>query len=179
MGAAAYTGPVRAAFHGQWMVPGALGGVPAWLIVENYQLALLAPGASASGFVDVFRVPVQQAKVSSAAQRITVQVAGTKYVVMARPLGPIVGAGMGAVGSLGGLAGSPAINVAGTAAQAGSLAADAAAFARQGGHDFLNALRQVGVPVRRVGYGPLLAIGLLVGLCLVVVVTIVTVAALA
>lgn len=169
--------PVRAAFQGQWMAPGSLGGVPAWLVVENGQLALLAPGPGPTGFVDVFRVPVRQARVRSAAQRITVTVAGTNYPVLARPFGPIIGAGLGGAGSVAGLAGSPVGHVAGTAARAGNLAADASAFARQGGHEFLAAVRQTGAPVRRLGYGPLLAIGLLVGVGVVVLVTVVTVIA--
>lgn len=171
------SGQVRAAFRGQWMAPGSLGGVPAWLVVENGQLALLAPGPGPSGFVDVFRVPVQQARVRSAAQRITVTVGATNYPVLARPVGPIIGAGLGGAGALAGLAGSAPGHVAGTAARAGNLAADASAFARQGGHEFLAAVRQSGAPVRRVGYGPLLAIGLLAGVCVVVLVTVITVIA--
>lgn len=50
----------------------AYGVIPVWLVVDDGHLALLAPGQSPTGYVDVFRVPAHQAKVSSAAQRITV-----------------------------------------------------------------------------------------------------------
>ncbi|NHA01150.1 hypothetical protein G5V59_18270 [Nocardioides sp. W3-2-3] len=125
----------RAAFQGWWMAPGAPGGVPAWVIVEDGRLALMVPGASASGFVDVFRVPLRQARVSSAAQRITVTVGGTSYPVLARPHGALLGPVAGVVGSAGRLAGHPTAGIGSTAFRAGNLAADSSAFARQGGHE--------------------------------------------
>lgn len=60
-----------------------------------------------------------------------------------------------------------------------NLAADASAFARQGGDEFLFALRQAGAPVRRTGYGALLAVGFAIGLLAVLLITVATVAALA
>jgi hypothetical protein len=173
----AYEPQPRAAFQGYGTAPGGSGAVPVWLIVEDGVIALLAPGQSPTGFVDVFRVPVHQARVSSAAQRITVTVGGTAYPVLARPHGPVIGAGLAAAGSVAGLAGAGVAHGGTTAARAGNLAADASAFARQGGHELLAALRQSGAPVRRVGYGPLLAVGFAVGLLLVVLVTVVTVVA--
>lgn len=169
----------RAAFQGWWMAPGTPGGVPAWVIVEDGRLALMVPGASASGFVDVFRVPLPQARVSSAAQRITVTVSGTSYPVLARPHGALLGPVAGVVGSAGRLAGHPAAGIGSTAFRAGNLAADSSAFARQGGHELLAAARRGGAPVRRVGYAALLAGGVVAGLLLVLLVTVVTVAALA
>ncbi|MBU2696060.1 hypothetical protein [Pimelobacter sp. 30-1] len=153
----------RAAFQGYWAAPA--GAVPVWLLVEDGRLALLAPGHGPSGYVDVFRVPVHQARVSSAAQRITVTVGGTSYPVLARPIGPVIGAALGVAGA--------------TATRAGNLAADASAFSRQGGPALLAALRQSGTPARRIGYAPLLAIGFVVGLLLALLVTVVTVAAIA
>ncbi|WP_377321239.1 hypothetical protein ACFJIY_19085 [Pimelobacter simplex] len=171
----AYGGQARAAFQGYWAAPG--GSVPVWLLVEDGRLALLAPGQGPSGYVDVFRVPVHQARVSSAAQRITVTVGGTSYPVLARPIGPVVGAALGAAGAAAGLAGAELAHGRATVARAGNLAADASAFSRQGGPALLAALRQSGAPVRRIGYGPLLAIGFAVGLLVVLVVTVVTVVA--
>ncbi|TQK69834.1 MULTISPECIES: hypothetical protein [unclassified Nocardioides] len=175
---AAYPQP-RAAFQGHWMAPGTFGGVPAWLVVEDGRVALLAPGQSPTGFVDVFRVPVRQARISSAAQRITVTVAGTAYPVLARPHGPVVGSGLAATGSVAGLAGAEVVHGTSTAARAGNVAADAAAFARQGGPQFLATLRQQGGQVRRVGYGVLLSVGFVAGLLLALLVTVITVAVLA
>ncbi len=169
--------PVRAAFQGFWMRPG--GAVPVWLLAEDGRIALLAPGAGPSGFVDVFRVPVQQARVSSAAQRITVTVGGASYPVLARPIGPVIGPALGVAGSVAGLAGAHPVHGAGTVGRAANTAADASAFARQGGPAFLALVRQQGGSVRRVGYGPLLAGGFVAGLLLVVLVTVVALAALA
>jgi hypothetical protein len=165
----------RAAFQGYWMAPGSYAGVPAWLIVEDGVIALLMPGQGPSGFVDVFRVPVHQARVRSAAQRITVTVSGTAYPVLARPLGPVIGAGLAVTGALAGLAGSEVAHGAGTAARAGNLAADASAFFRQGGPGFLAALRQAGVPVRRTGYAALLAVSFALWLVAVVLFAVIAV----
>lgn len=178
-----YPGPPaptpRATFQGYWMAPGAFGGVPAWLSVENGFIALVAAQPGTSSTALVFRVPVHQAKVTAAAQRITVKVNGTAYPVLARPLGPLVGPALGVGGSVAGLAGSPAIHGGALAARGGNLAADAAAFSCQGGHQFLAALRTSGTPVRRVGYGVILGVGMAVGVLAVLIVTVVTVLALA
>lgn len=169
----------RAAFQGYWTAPGAGGAVPVWLVVEDGVVALLAPGQGPTGYVDVFRVPVHQASVSSAAQRITVTAAGRSYPVLARPLGPVIGPVLGIAGAAGHLVGAEGVRVAGTAARAGNVAADASAFARQGGPAFLAAARQAGVRVSRVGYGVLLGVGFAVGLLVALLVTVVTVAVLA
>lgn len=168
----------RAAFQGYWMAPSAGGAVAVWLVVEDGVIAMLAPGQSPSGFVDVFRVPVHQARVASAAQRITVSVGGRSYPVLARPLGPIVGPVLGLAGATAHLAGAEGVHLAGTAARAGNVAADASAFARQGGPAFLEAARSSGTPVRRTGYGVVLGVGFAIGLLVVVLVTGITVAAL-
>lgn len=164
-------------FDGFWMTPD--GSVPARLVAGNGQVALLIAGQSPTGFVDVFRVPVQHARVSSAAQRITVTVGSTAYSVLARPHGPIIGAALGAAGAVAGLAGAHVVRGGSTVARGGNLAADAAAFSRQGGHQFLAALRHEGAPARRVGYPALLVGGFAIGLLVVALITIVTVAALA
>ncbi|MBM7516149.1 hypothetical protein [Nocardioides nitrophenolicus] len=167
----------RGAFQGYWMVPG--GAVPVWLVVEDGVVALLAPGESPTGFVDVFRVPAHLAGVSSAAQRITVTAGGRTYPVLARPLGPVLGAALGVAGGAAHLAAGHGPHLGSTAARAGNVAADASAFARQGGPAFLLAARRSGVRVRRVGYGVLLGVGFVVGLLICVLVTVVTVAVLA
>lgn len=164
----------RGAFQGYWMAPGAGGGVPVWLVVDDGWLALLAPGQSPCGHVDVFRVPVRQAQVSSAAQRITVTVGGTAYPVLARPLGPVVGSVLGVAGAAAGLAGADLVRGGSTVARGGNVAADAAAFSRQGGPAFLAAARRSGVRVRRVGYGVLLTVGFGVGLLVALLVTVIT-----
>lgn len=170
---------MRAAFQGYWMAPGARGGVPVWLVVEDGRVALLAPGHGPSGFVDVFRVPVPQARVSSAAQRITVTVAGRSYPVLARPLGPVIDPVLGIAGNAAHLAGADVVHRGGTAGRAVNVAADASAFARQGGPQLLAALRHEGGQVRRVGYGVVLGVGFAIGLLVAVLVTVVTVAVLA
>ncbi|MEV5001282.1 hypothetical protein [Nocardioides sp. LML1-1-1.1] len=169
----------RGAFQGYWTPPGAGGAVPVRLVVEDGVVALLAPGQGPAGHVDVFRVPVHQVTVSSAAQRITVTAAGRSHVVLARPIGPVIGPALGIAGTAAHLAGAEGLRVAGTAARAGNVAADASAFARQGGPAFLAAARQAGVRVRRVGYGALLGVGFAIGLLVVLLVTVVTVAVLA
>lgn len=168
----------RAAFQGYWMAPGAAGGVPVWLVAEDGVIALLAPGQSPTGYVDVFRVPVHQARVTSAAQRITVTIGGRSYPVLARPLGPVIGPVLGLAGNAAHIAGAEIARGAGTAARAGNVAADASAFARQGGPAFLAAARRSGAPVRRVGYGVVLGVGFAIGLLVVVLVTVITVATL-
>ncbi len=170
---------MRAAFQGHWMAPGAFGGVPVWLVVEDGHLALLAPGHSPTGYIDVFRVPAHQARVSSAAQRITVTVAGRSYPVLARPIGRAIGPALGAAGAAAGLAGADLAQGRATAARAGNLAADASAFSRLGGPAFLAAARASGVPVRRVGYGVLLVLGFGIGLLVALLVTVITVAVVA
>jgi hypothetical protein len=168
---------VRAAFQGRWMAPGTVGGLPAWLVVEDGHVALLTPGQSPSGFVDVFRVPVDQVKVSSAAQRITVTVAGRAYPVLARPHGPFIDAGLAVAGSVAGHMEAEVLRGGTSAARVGNVAADASAFARQGGPAFLAALRQEGGRVRRVGYGVVLGVGFAIGLLVVVLATVITLAA--
>lgn len=168
----------RAAFQGYWTVPNVGGVVPVWLVVEGGVIALMAPGESPTGYVDIFRVPLYQARVTSAAQRITVTVGGQSYPVLARPLGPIVGSVLGVAGSTAHLAGAEVIHGAATAARAGNLAADASAFTRQGGPAFLAAARQSSARVRRAGYGLVLGVGFTIGLLVVVLVTVITVAAL-
>jgi hypothetical protein len=168
----------RAAFQGYWMAPNGAGGVPVWLVAEDGMIALVAQGESPTGYVDVFRVPVHQARVTSAAQRITVTVGGQSYPVLARPLGPVIDPVLGVAGSTAGLAGAEAIHGAATAARVGNLAADASAFARQGGPAFLAAARRSGTRVRRAGYGVVLGVGFTIGLLMVVLVTVITVAAL-
>ena len=173
---AAYPQP-RGAFHGYWMAPG--GAVPVWLLVEDGRLALLAPGHSPTGYVDVFRVPVHQARVSSAAQRITVTVAGRSYPVLARPVGPVIDSVLGLTGAAAHVAGAEMLHGRSTVGRAGNVAADASAFSRQGGPAFLAAARREGVSVRRVGYGVLLSVGFAVGLLIAVLVTVITLAAVA
>lgn len=167
--------PPRGAFQGHWWAPGVPGGVPVWLTVDDGVLALMAPGQGPTGFVDVFRVPVHRARVTSAAQRITVTVDGRAYPILARPHGPVLGAGLGVAASAAGLAGRDLARGRATAARAANLAADAAAFSRLGGHEVIAALRQSGVPVRRMGYGVLLTVGLAIGLLVAVLVAVVTV----
>lgn len=168
----------RAAFQGYWMAPDGAGAVPVWLVAEHGVIALVAAGESPTGYVDIFRVPTRQARVTSAAQRITVTVGGQSYPVLARPLGPVFGAALGVAGSTAQLAGAEVVRGAATAARAGNLAADASAFARQGGPAFLAAARRSGARVRRAGYGVVLGVGFAVGVLLVVLVTVITVAAL-
>ncbi|REK70097.1 hypothetical protein DX116_13055 [Aeromicrobium endophyticum] len=152
--------------------------MPVWLVAEHGVVALVAPGESPTGYVDIFRVPTRQARVTSAAQRITVTVGGQSYPVLARPRGPVIGSALGVAGSTAHLAGVEIVYGAATAARAGNLAADASAFAQQGGPAFLAAARRSGARVRRAGYGVVLGLGLAIGLLLVVVVTMIVVASL-
>lgn len=164
-----------ATFQGYWMAPGAFAGVPVWLSVETGFIVLAAAQPGSASPAVVFRVPVHQARVTAAAQRITVTVNGTPYPVLARPLGPVIGPALGAAGSLAGLAGAERVHGGAVAGRGANLAADAAAFSRQGGHQFLAALGASGAPVRRVGYPLILAAGLAVGVLAVVLVTVITV----
>lgn len=164
----------RAAFQGHWMAPGSFGsGVPAWLLLEDGYVALMVPGESASGYVDLFRVPVHQAAVSSAAQRITVTVGGTGYPVLARPHGPYVAMGLTTAGAVAGAMGADGPRMASAGGRMANIAADARAFSLMGGPEFLAAVRAEGAPVRRMGYPALLGLGLVLGVLVVVLINVV------
>lgn len=149
------------------MVPG--GSVPVWLVVENGWIALRAPGQAPGGLVDVFRMPARQVRIASAAQRITVFAGGVRHVLLARPMGSIIGAGLGVAGSVAGLAGREMAQARFTAMRFGNVAMDSSAFNSQGGPAVLAAARMSGAAVRRTGYGVILTLGLIAGLLIALV----------
>lgn len=159
---AVFTGSLGDRSTGTW--------APAEVVASGGSVTLFV--STPAGWEQLFSVPAEQVKVTSAAQRITLHVGGRRYPILADP-GAVrrvyrlqyMG---GALGLSNALTHQDPVHrtyhrlghrALGNTARGLNQAAAARAFSAQGGKEFLAASRASGARVSRLGYGPLLAIG--------------------
>lgn len=130
--------------------------------------------ATPTGWVEQFRVPATEVTVRSAAQRITLDVRGQSYPILADPAAINRAMHFTGVNIAGGIIGSPGVSLTSNIARGANQAAAAQAFYAQGGGEFLAAMRASGARVSRLGYGPLIAIGCGGGLLIAFVTIVIT-----
>lgn len=161
---AAFSGALGDAATGRWHQAQAVvsgGIVTLWV-------------ASPTGWVQHFSVPASEVTVKSAAQRITLQVNGQSFPILADPAAVARGRSLAATSTVSHAADLPAIGAASNVGRGVNQAAAAHAFNAQGGTDFIAAMRASGARVARVGYGALVALGCGGGLFVVIAVTVIT-----
>lgn len=134
--------------------------------------------ASPTGWAQHFSVPAGEVIVKSAAQRITLQVRGHSYPILADPGAVNRALGLNAADVVGHVADLPGVNVASNVGRGVNQAAAARAFHGGGGAEFLSAMRFSGARVSRLGYGAIAAIGCGGGLLAVALVVVITMLAL-
>ncbi|MDQ0708534.1 hypothetical protein QFZ52_001186 [Arthrobacter woluwensis] len=143
--------------------------------------AVLAEGivtlwvGSPTGWMQYFSVPAAQVTVKSAAQRITLTVAGRNYPILANPGAVYQALNFGAANVVGEITGNQALGAMSTAGRAMNQVGAAQAFNAGGGNEFLAAMRASGARVSRLGYGAIAAIGCGAGLLVVILVVVITV----
>lgn len=131
--------------------------------------------ATPTGWLQQFSVPAGEVVVKSAAQRITLVVHGHSYPILADPGAVGRALGLNAANIVGGVAGSPALDVGSAAGRAVNQVGAAQAFSANGGGEFLAAMRASGARVSRLGYGAIAAIGCGGGLFVALAVLVITV----
>ncbi|WP_309127494.1 hypothetical protein [Microbacterium sp.] len=163
----------HAVFTGAWGDTETRGWSAAQAVVSEGMVTLWI--ASPNGWMQQFTAPASQVTAKSAAQRITLNVHGRSYPILADP-GAVGRAlnltGMGIAGNL--------IDAGGVSAASGvgrtvNQAAAAHSFTAGGGKEFLTAMRASGARVSRLGYGAIVAIGCGGGLALVIATLVITV----
>ncbi|MBS3177913.1 MULTISPECIES: hypothetical protein [unclassified Pseudoclavibacter] len=163
----------HATFSGALGVSGGGGYVPATAEIGDGWMTLwaLAP----EGWTVVVRAPASQVTVTSRAQSIHLAVGGVKYPLLADPGAVNRALGYTTAGAVAAVLDRP---MAGAAADVGALRnqiSAASSWSAGGGPQFLDAARQSGARVSRLGYGAIAAIGCGTGIAVVVVVTVLTV----
>lgn len=133
---------------------------------------------SSTGWVQQFSVHAAQVAVKSAAQRITLVVAGQSYPILADPGAVHRALSLGAANVIGDVTGNQRLGLMSTAGRAMNQVDAARSFTAGGGSEFLAAMRASGGRVSRLGYGAIAAIGCGAGLFVVFAVVVVTVLAL-
>lgn len=132
--------------------------------------------AAPTGWVQQFSVPATEVTVKSAAQRITLNVRGHSYPLLADPAAVNRALGLSASNIAGNIAGVTGVSLAGNVGRGVNQAAAAQAFHAQGGGEFLAAMRASGARVSRLGYGAIVALGCGGGLLVAVMIVVITVA---
>lgn len=162
---AVFSGALGDKASGQWF--------PAQASVSGGILTLWV--ASASGWVEQFSVPATEVTVKSAAQRITLQVRGQSYPILADPAAVNRAMGLAGTNIIGNIADLPGVGLAGNVGRGVNQAAAAQAFNAQGGGEFIAAMRASGARVSRLGFGALVAIGCGGGALVAIVIVVATV----
>ncbi len=127
------------------------------------------------GWTVVFRAPAPDVRVRSTAQNIRFSVGGQKYLLLADPSAVTRALGYSTAGAVAAILDRPG---AGAAADVGAFRNQISAansWSAGGGPQFLEASRQSGARVSRLGYGAISAIGCGAGIAVVVLVTVITV----
>lgn len=170
------TSPVpfpRATFSGALVSSGGAGYVPGNVEVTDGWVTLWA--LSPDGWTVVVRAPAPEVSVRSTAQKIRLSVGGQHYLLLADPDAVTRALGYSTAGAVAAVLDRP---VAGAAADVGALRNQISAansWSVGGGPQFLDAARQSGARVSRLGFGAIAAIGCGAGVAAVLLVTVITV----
>ncbi|WP_430592111.1 hypothetical protein [Humidisolicoccus flavus] len=148
------------------------GWFPAQAEVSNGFITLWV--ALPNGWTQYFSVPAQEVVVKSAAQRITLVVRGQNYVLLADARSVKRALRLGIAGGVASVLDKPRFGVGVDLGRAINVAGGARSFQLGGGPEFLAAAQHTGARTSRVGYGPILGIGIGCGALVVVGVTIIT-----
>ncbi|MFK0072397.1 hypothetical protein [Arthrobacter woluwensis] len=146
---------------------------PAQAVLEQGIVTLWV--GSPTGWMQYFSVPAAEVTVKSAAQRITLAVAGRNYPILADPRAVYQALNFGAANVVGEITGNQTLGAMSTAGRAMNQVGAAQAFNAGGGNEFLAAMRASGARVSRLGYGAIAAIGCGAGLLVVILVVVITV----
>ncbi|MGO3886896.1 MAG: hypothetical protein ACTJHU_11425 [Mycetocola sp.] len=130
-----------------------------------------------TGWARYFSVPATEVIVKSAAQRITLDVRGKSYPILADERSVARTIRHGIAGGVASVLDKPVFGIGVDVARGVNVAGGAHSFALGGGPEFLAAAQRSGARTSRFGYGPILAIGCGAGLLVVVVVTFATLVA--
>lgn len=129
---------------------------------------------SPTGWVQRFSVPTGQLTVKSAAQRITLVIAGQSFPILADPGAVYRALGLNMVNIVGGAVGSETLGLSSTIGRGINQIGAAQSFQAGGGADFLAAARASGSRVSRLGFGALAGIGCGVGVLVTFAVIVIT-----
>lgn len=133
------------------------GYLPAHAEVGNGVVTLWV--ASPQGWVQYFSVPAPEVTVKSAAQRITLEVRGQKYPILADPGAVNRALGLGVTGLAASAFDRPGLGIGADVGRGLNQVSAARSFAAGGGPAFIAAVSQSGARVSRLGYGAIAAIG--------------------
>ncbi|UOR01189.1 hypothetical protein MUN77_13775 [Leucobacter allii] len=133
--------------------------------------------AQPNGWAQYFSVPAAEVTVKSAAQRITLVVRGQSFPLLADPRAVDRAIKHAILGGVADILDKPRFELGVDFARTINVAGSAYSFHLGGGPEFLAAAQQSGARTSRAGYGLILGLGCGGGILVVVVVTLVTLAA--